>query len=55
MADATNSTLIRSVSDDRLHQPRPVKILHLFDHSLPLQTGYTFRSMAILRAQRARG
>ena len=55
MADAKNSTLIRSVSDDRLQQPRPVKILHLFDHSLPLQTGYTFRSMAILRAQRARG
>lgn len=32
-----------------------VKILHIFDHSLPLQSGYTFRSMAILRAQRARG
>lgn len=32
-----------------------MKILHVFDHSLPLQSGYTFRSMAILRAQRARG
>lgn len=32
-----------------------MKILHIFDHSLPLQSGYTFRSMAILRAQRERG
>lgn len=32
-----------------------MKILHIFDHSLPLHSGYTFRSMAILRAQRARG
>lgn len=32
-----------------------MKILHVLDHSLPLQSGYTFRSMAILRAQRERG
>lgn len=32
-----------------------VKILHIFDHSLPLHSGYTFRSMAILKAQRERG
>jgi len=32
-----------------------VKILHVFDHSLPLHSGYTFRSMAILQAQRAKG
>ena len=32
-----------------------MKILHLFDHSLPLHSGYTFRSRAILREQRARG
>lgn len=36
-------------------RPTAVKILHVFDHSLPLHSGYTFRSMAILRAQRARG
>lgn len=30
-------------------------ILHVFDHSIPLQSGYTFRSRAILDAQRARG
>jgi PEP-CTERM/exosortase A-associated glycosyltransferase len=32
-----------------------MKILHVFDHSVPLQSGYTFRSLAILRAQHARG
>jgi PEP-CTERM/exosortase A-associated glycosyltransferase len=32
-----------------------VRILHVFDHSLPLQSGYTFRSLSILREQRARG
>ncbi|MFL6698577.1 MAG: TIGR04063 family PEP-CTERM/XrtA system glycosyltransferase [Vitreoscilla sp.] len=32
-----------------------LRILHVFDHSLPLHSGYTFRSLAILRAQRARG
>lgn len=32
-----------------------MKVLHIFDHSLPLQSGYTFRSVAILREQRARG
>lgn len=32
-----------------------MKILHVFDHSIPLHSGYTFRSHAILREQRARG
>ncbi len=32
-----------------------MKILHVFDHSIPLQSGYTFRSRAILREQRKRG
>jgi PEP-CTERM/exosortase A-associated glycosyltransferase len=32
-----------------------VKILHVFDHSIPLHSGYTFRSRNILRQQRARG
>ncbi|MBF0154550.1 MAG: glycosyltransferase, exosortase A system-associated [Magnetococcales bacterium] len=32
-----------------------MRILHLFDHSLPLQSGYTFRSAAILREQRRLG
>lgn len=32
-----------------------MKILHIFDHSIPLHSGYTFRSRAILREQRALG
>ncbi|MEZ4526362.1 MAG: hypothetical protein R2941_10625 [Desulfobacterales bacterium] len=31
------------------------KILHILDHSLPLHSGYTFRSQNIFLAQRARG
>ena len=30
-------------------------ILHILDHSLPLHSGYTFRTASILREQRARG
>lgn len=32
-----------------------MKILHVFDHTLPLHSGYTFRSAAILREQRRLG
>ena len=32
-----------------------MKILHVFDHSIPLHSGYTFRSMNILLQQRALG
>jgi glycogen(starch) synthase len=32
-----------------------MKILHVLDHGLPLQSGYTFRTRAILKAQQARG
>jgi PEP-CTERM/exosortase A-associated glycosyltransferase len=32
-----------------------MRILHLLDHSLPLHSGYTFRTLAILRQQRALG
>lgn len=32
-----------------------MKILHLFDHSIPLHSGYTFRSRAILQQQQAAG
>jgi PEP-CTERM/exosortase A-associated glycosyltransferase len=32
-----------------------VRILHVLDHSLPLQSGYAFRTIAILREQRALG
>ena len=32
-----------------------MRILHILDHSLPLQSGYTFRTRAIVKAQMARG
>jgi glycogen synthase len=32
-----------------------MRILHIFDHSLPLQSGYVSRSLGIIAAQRSRG
>lgn len=32
-----------------------LKVLHILDHSLPLHSGYTFRSQSIFEAQRKRG
>ena len=32
-----------------------MRILHILDHGLPLQSGYTFRTRAIIKAQEARG
>lgn len=32
-----------------------MRILHILDHSAPLHSGYSFRTLAILRQQRARG
>ncbi len=32
-----------------------MRILHILDHSLPLHSGYTFRTLSILKAQRAMG
>jgi len=32
-----------------------MRVLHVLDHGLPLQSGYTFRTRAILKAQEARG
>jgi len=32
-----------------------LRVLHVLDHSLPMHSGYTFRTLAILREQRALG
>lgn len=32
-----------------------MRVLHILDHSLPLHSGYTFRTRALLKAQQARG
>jgi PEP-CTERM/exosortase A-associated glycosyltransferase len=34
--------------------PTPLRILHILDHSLPLHSGYTFRTQSILEEQRKR-
>ncbi len=34
---------------------RPLRILHVLDHSLPLHSGYTFRTLSILSQQRTLG
>lgn len=33
----------------------PLRVLHILDHSLPIHSGYAFRSQAILRTQKGRG
>jgi hypothetical protein len=32
-----------------------MRVLHVLDHSIPLHSGYTFRTASILREQRALG
>lgn len=34
---------------------KPMRVLHILDHSIPLHSGYTFRTLSILREQRLRG
>jgi PEP-CTERM/exosortase A-associated glycosyltransferase len=43
---------VRSIFEIR---SRRMKILHILDHSIPLHSGYTFRTRAILEQQRALG
>jgi hypothetical protein len=30
-----------------------LRVLHVLDHSIPLHSGYTFRTLSLLREQRA--
>jgi PEP-CTERM/exosortase A-associated glycosyltransferase len=39
----------------RVASERSMRILHVLDHGLPLQSGYTFRTRAILKSQIGRG
>ena len=39
----------------RLEELPMTKVLHILDHSLPLHSGYTFRTLSILKEQRALG
>ena len=36
-------------------EPAPLRVLHVLDHSIPLHSGYTFRTRAILQQQRVQG
>ena len=38
-----------------LRPQSPMRILHILDHSIPLHSGYTFRTLSILKQQRALG
>lgn len=38
-----------------MRTPMSLRILHVLDHSLPLQSGYTFRTLALLREQHSLG
>ena len=40
---------------ERFGNKMTLRILHVLDHSIPLQSGYTFRTLSILREQRRRG
>lgn len=40
---------------DRREFGKPARILHVLDHSIPLHSGYSFRTRAILQHQRALG
>lgn len=54
MIESATSTPGR-VSPPTPDSTRPLRILHVLDHSVPLHSGYTFRTLAILTEQRARG
>src|SRR6202050_4379493 len=43
------------LAEARPGKTRPWGVLHILDHSLPIHTGYTFRSANILNEQRRRG
>lgn len=53
MSATLNAT--RSPSPRAWPTDRPLRILHVLDHSLPLHSGYTFRTLSILGEQRASG
>lgn len=44
-----------ALSTRAVSMPPMTRILHVLDHSLPLHSGYTFRTRAILKAQESHG
>ncbi|TAN03001.1 MAG: glycosyltransferase, exosortase A system-associated [Rhodanobacteraceae bacterium] len=50
-----DTAVMQRTAQPDAHATRPLRILHVLDHSLPLHSGYTFRTLAILQQQRALG
>lgn len=50
-----DAAVMQRTAQPGVHATRPLRILHVLDHSLPLHSGYTFRTLAILEQQRALG
>src|SRR5437763_16234171 len=49
---------VRHIAPPPVSERRPVssmRILHILDHSLPLQSGYVYRTLGIVNQQRALG
>ena len=44
-----------ALSTPALERTAMIRVLHVLDHSLPLHSGYTFRTRAILKAQEGHG
>jgi PEP-CTERM/exosortase A-associated glycosyltransferase len=50
------SALDKAVVEEGFREEsRPLKVLHILDHSIPLHSGYAFRSLALLTEQRRLG
>lgn len=52
---SNTSNVMRCQTSPASAADQPLRILHVLDHSLPLHSGYTFRTLAILGQQRALG
>ncbi len=49
------SDFLGTAAEPKHAQGQPLRILHVLDHSIPLHSGYTFRTRSILQEQRALG
>jgi PEP-CTERM/exosortase A-associated glycosyltransferase len=50
-----NGRAIQTAVQPAVQAERPLRVLHVLDHSIPLHSGYTFRTRSILQQQRALG
>jgi hypothetical protein len=50
-ADNAQQSTQPQLAQQAIAQPPQLQVLHVFDHSVPLHSGYAFRSLAILQQQ----